>query len=89
MSSNYRPVSNLHFVSKLVERTVVHQLCNHMNIGFPLPSCQSAYRAGHSTETDLSKVKSDFYCKNGKPKGDTAHIKPPAYYLTFQLPLTQ
>ena len=56
---NYRPVSNLQHVSKLTERAVVNQLCLHSECGFPLPPCQSAYRAGHSTETALVKVQSD------------------------------
>ena len=41
---NYRPVSNLQFISKLVEKAVVNQLCQHMNSAFPLPVNQSAYR---------------------------------------------
>jgi hypothetical protein len=56
---NYRPVSNLQFLSKLAERAVVDQLCSHSDTYYPLPSCQSAYRFGHSTETALLKVQSD------------------------------
>ena len=56
---NCRPVSNFQYVSKLKERAVVNQLCLHSDCGFPLPPCQSAYRAGHSTETAPVKVKSD------------------------------
>ena len=57
--SNHRPVSNLTFVSKLVERAAVQQLSHHLNSNCPLPSLQSAYRSGHSTETALIKVQSD------------------------------
>ena len=46
-------------MSKLTERAVVNQLCLHSDCGFPLPPCQSAYRAGHSTETALVKIQSD------------------------------
>lgn len=56
---NYRPVSNLQYLSKLAERAVVNQLCAHCEASHPLPSCQSAYRAAHSTETALIKVQSD------------------------------
>ena len=44
---NYRAMSNLQCVSKLTEPGVVNELCLHSVCGFPLSSCQSAYRAGH------------------------------------------
>ena len=56
---NYRPISNLHYVSKLTKQAVVNQLCYHSECEFPLTPCQSAYRVGHSTETALAKVQSD------------------------------
>ncbi len=56
---NYRPVSNLAFVSKLTERAVVVQSTNHTAVNCPLPVCTSAYRTGHSTESALLKVQSD------------------------------
>ncbi|XP_071847575.1 uncharacterized protein [Apostichopus japonicus] len=57
--SNYRPVSNLPFLSKLVERAVVGQLQLHLSNNNLLPPNQSAYRQFHSTETSLLKVQSD------------------------------
>ena len=57
--NNYRPVSNLQFISKVVERTVISQLFTHMNEHCPLPPNQSAYRPMHSTETILVKIQSD------------------------------
>ena len=56
---NYRPVSNLSFISKVVEKVVASRLVEHMNHNNILDSMQSAYRAGHSTETALLKVHSD------------------------------
>ena len=50
---NYRPVSNLCFISKLTEKAVVNQLMYHMEMNCPLPSYQSAYCPHHSTETAL------------------------------------
>ena len=56
---NYRPVSNLPFVSKLVERVVANQLNDHLDDNALRDPFQSAYRAGYSTETALIRLKND------------------------------
>ena len=56
---NYRPVSNLQFISKVLERAVNKQIVLHLDGNSLLPEHQSAYRKCHSTETALLKVTSD------------------------------
>ena len=56
---SYRPISNLTFISKVIERIVASQLTGYLQINRLLPDHQSAYRQGHSTETALLKIFSD------------------------------
>ena len=57
--SNFRPVSNLSFLSKLLERVISRQLTAYVEGENLLPVHQSAYRANHSTETAVLRVYSD------------------------------
>ena len=56
---NYRPVSNLSHVSKLMEKIAVKRLNTHMTQHHLHEYYQSAYRMYHSTETALLRVHSD------------------------------
>jgi exonuclease III len=56
---NYRPVSNLAFVSKLLEKIVASQLLPYLAINNLMDAHQSAYRHDHSTETALLHVMDD------------------------------
>jgi hypothetical protein len=51
--SNYRPISNLSFLSKLTERIVKDRLSRHLNSNSLFNSFQSAYTAFRSTESVL------------------------------------
>ncbi len=59
IKKNYRPVSNLAFISKLIEKAVASQLIEHLKLNKLYDKFQSAYRTFYSTETALLKVKND------------------------------
>jgi len=65
---SYRPISNLTFMSKMVERLVCRQLVAFLQEHSLLPSHQSAYQQQHSTETAVLKIVSDllFACDCGQ-----------------------
>ena len=56
---NYRPISSLSFMSKLIEITVCNQITQYTGTTGIAKKFQLAYRASHSTETALVKVKDD------------------------------
>ena len=56
---SYRPISNLSFIGKLIERVVLRRLNNHIllnNLNIPF---QSAYKKSYSTETLLVRIVND------------------------------
>jgi len=56
---NYRPVSNIGFVSKVIEKAAMTQVDEYMQINDLDEVNQSAYKIKHSTETALLKVTND------------------------------
>ena len=56
---NYRPISNLTILSKLLEKLVTRQLIDYLSDNNLSPDHQSAYRAFRSTETTIAGLLSD------------------------------
>ena len=57
--NNYRPVSNLCFIAKILKKLVSSQVSSYLNSHNIYNTCQLAYRPCHSTEAALLKVVND------------------------------
>ena len=57
--SNFRPVSNLSFISKVVEKVVLTQFNKHCSTHRLIPDYQSVYRENYSCQTALVKIVND------------------------------
>ena len=57
---NYRPVSNIKVMAKVVEMAAASRLTEHLNSCGLTEKFQSAYKPLHSTESALLRVKNDF-----------------------------
>ena len=59
INSNFRPVSNLSFLSKVIESCMLLQLNQHCKKYGLQPDYQSAYREHHSCETAILQLSND------------------------------
>ena len=64
--NNYRPVSSLCFIAKILEKLVFSQVSSYINSHNLCNTCQSTYRPGHSTETALPRVVNDLFLSLNK-----------------------
>ena len=65
---NYRPVYNILYISKLIERTAIVQCEEHMKLIDGHVTNQSAYKPMHSCETLLLRVTNDIIVSLDKSK---------------------
>jgi len=72
--ANYKPVSNVMFMSKIVERAVSQQLHQYLADNYLLPPYQSAYRRHHWTETAMLRGLSDLLAAADAQQVSVLHL---------------
>ena len=64
--NNYRPVSDLYFISKILEKLVLSQVYSYLNHHNIYNTFQSAYHPDHSTKTAILKAVNDLFLSLNK-----------------------
>ena len=75
--SNYRAITNLNTIGKLLERLAQAQLRKHIKSSTNVAPLQSAYRVLHLTETAMTRVVSDLL--------STTDSKTPSAFLSLDI----
>ena len=68
IKKNYRPVSNLTFLSKITDKASALQISDHVSSNHMLPEFQSAYHKYHSTEIALLRMRNDILVNMNKQR---------------------
>ncbi len=66
--NNYRPISNLPFICKIIEKVFFNQLNKYLTSNRYLDNFQSGFQAHHSTETVLIKIINDIHLNSDSGK---------------------
>lgn len=56
LPTNYRPISLLNSLSKVLERIILNRLKRHLSTNAVIPKEQFGFRAGHSTNHQLTRI---------------------------------
>ena len=70
IKKNYRPISNLAFLGKVIERAAIKQYVDYLTVNELFARSQSVYCQYHSTETALLRVCDDILRSLDKPHGE-------------------
>ena len=65
---NYRPICNILYLSKLIERTALIQSNEHLDVINGHAKFQSGYKSKHSCETLLTRITNDIFVNLDKSK---------------------
>ena len=67
---NYRPISNLAYLGKVIERAAIKQYVDYLTVNELFARSQSTYRQYHSMETALLRVCDGILRSLDKPSGE-------------------
>ena len=73
---NFRPISNVPFLSKVIEKVAAKQLCCHKEVNRLRDKMQSVYYEHHSTETGLLKIHHDLLMSMDRKNCLDVNVRP-------------